>query len=95
VIIVTKFHFLVANVRHPVTERVLSDSTPRASLALGVMRLQVCQQVCLCPSNNFQIQDRTHRRATCQHGCSSSAQSEFGRNRRDGICTLGAVEASV
>src|SRR5262249_1760335 len=43
----------------------------------------------------YQIQNRTHRKTACQYGCNRPAQSEFGRDRRDGICTLGTVEANL
>src|SRR5262249_37262754 len=36
-----------------------------------------------------------HRKTACQYGCNRPAQSEFGRDRRDGICTLGTVEANL
>jgi hypothetical protein len=48
-----------------------------------------------CKLDAYQIQDRTHGGTACQYGCNSSAPSEFGRNRRDRICTLRAVETSV
>jgi hypothetical protein len=45
------------------------------------------------PSWAVNTRSRLRERA-CQHGRNRTAKSEFGRNLRDRVCTLGAVETS-